>query len=404
MTSCRCCNSSSLQQLIDLGRLPIAHHLLKSRDEIFEVFPLSLHVCDDCGLVQVTDPIDPEVLYRSYNFNFSSWKPEPQFPDEVNTIMLHAKPQAVLEVGANDGRFLNALREQGLKTGVGIEPNSISGKMCAERGFPVYSDMLTKQLAAEIVKEHGNFDVFIARQVVEHLLNLDDFLTCAEIALKPNGAVFISVPDVQAQLERGDLSMFWEEHVNYFTRPVLIDLLRRRGFDPISVKTYDFSGGCLSVLARRGVPRTEKPERPAAIVTTAKEWPGRVKEFGARMEAALKMLRAKNYDVVMYGAGVRACPWANILGFRHLLDAALDDQKERQGLFLPYSLLPIVDPASVAESDRPLICLLAVNNESEERVMARFSGIVRRPVTYATLCAPKDIWADLARIEKLAAA
>ena len=404
MTSCRCCNSSSLQQLIDLGRLPIAHHLLKSRDEIFEVFPLSLHVCDDCGLVQVTDPIDPEVLYRGYNFNFSSWKPEPQFPDEVNTIMLDAKPEAVLEVGANDGRFLNALREQGLKTGVGIEPNSISGKMCAERGFPVYSEMLTKNLAAEIVKEHGNFDVFIARQVVEHLLDLDDFLTCAEISLKPDGAVFISVPDVQAQLERGDLSMFWEEHVNYFTRPVLIDLLRRRGFDPISIKTYDFSGGCLSVLARRGVPRREKPERPAAIVTTAKEWPGRVKEFGARMEAALKKLRAKNYDVVMYGAGVRACPWVNILGFRPLLDAALDDQKERQGLFLPYSLLPIVDPGSVAESDRPLICLLAVNNESEEGVIARFSGIVRRPVTYATLCAPKDIWADLARIEKLAAA
>jgi SAM-dependent methyltransferase len=404
MTSCRCCNSSSLQQLIDLGRLPIAHHLLKSRDETFEVFPLSLHVCDDCGLVQVIDPIDPEILYRGYNFNFSSWKPEPQFPDEVNTIMVDAKPEAVLEVGANDGRFLNALRARGLKTGVGIEPNSISGKMCAERGFPVYSDMLTKQLAGKIVKEHGNFDVFIARQVVEHLLDLNDFLTCAEIALKPDGAVFISVPDVQAQLERGDLSMFWEEHVNYFTRPVLIDLLRRHGFNPVSVKTYDFSGGCLSVLARRGVARTEKPERPAAIVTTAKQWPGRVKEFGARMEAALKTLRAKNYDVVMYGAGVRACPWANILGFRHLLDAALDDQKERQGHFLAYSLLPVVAPGSVAESDRPLICLLAVNNESEEGVIARFSGIVRRPVTYATLCAPKDIWADLARIETLAAA
>jgi SAM-dependent methyltransferase len=393
-----------LQQLIDLGRLPIAHHLLKSPDEVFETFPLSLHVCDDCGLVQVTNPIDPEVLYRGYNFNFSSWKPEPQLLDEVETIMSAAKPETVLEVGANDGRFLNALREQGLKIGVGIEPNSVSSKMCAERGFPVYSNMLTKQLAREIVKTHGNFDVLIARQVVEHLLDLEDFLACTEIALKPYGAVFISVPDVQAQLERGDLSMFWEEHVNYFTRPVVIDLLRRHGFDPISVKTYDFSGGCLSVLARRGAPRTGKPERPSAIVATAKEWPGLAKKFGARLEEALKTLRAKNYDVVIYGAGVRACPWANILDFRHLLDAALDDRKERQGLFLAHSLLPIVAPESVAESDRPLVCLLAVNNESEERVKARFADLAKRPVTYATLCAPKDIWADLAQIEKLAAA
>ncbi len=40
--------------------------------------------------------------------------------------------------------------------------------------------------------------------------------------------------------------------------------------------------------------------------------------------------------------------------------------------------------------------------ESEEKVKARFSAIAERPVTYATLCAPKDIWADLALIERLA--
>ncbi len=122
------------------------------------------------------------------------------------------------------------------------------------------------------------------------------------------------------------------------------------------------------------------------------------------MEATLKALRARNYDIVMYGAGVRACPWANVLDFRHLVDASLDDQKERQGLFLAHSLLPIIAPEAVAQSDKPLLCLLAVNNENEEKVTARFSSIARRPVTFATLCAPKDIWADLARIESLAVA
>ncbi len=153
MTVCRCCKSSRLQQLLDLGRLPIAHHLLRSRDESYESFPLSIQLCENCAMVQISDPIDPETLYRGYNFNFSSWKPEPQFPDEVSTIMTHARPVAVLEVGANDGRFLAALRDRGLSLGVGIEPNPVSGKFCAERGFSVYSEMLSADLARDIVRD-----------------------------------------------------------------------------------------------------------------------------------------------------------------------------------------------------------------------------------------------------------
>ena len=401
MNTCRCCKSTDLQPLLDLGSLPIAHRLLKSRGDDFQLYPLKLFLCDACGLVQVLNPIDPEELYRDFNFNFSSWKPEPQFPDEVDTVMELAKPKAVLEIGANDGRFLASLKERGLQTGVGIEPNSVSGASCAERGFAVYPDMLTTDLTRRIVEKHGKFDVLVARQVVEHLVDLGNFFTCAQIALSPGGMVFISVPDVEAQLALGDLSMVWEEHVNYFTEPVLLGLLKGHGFEPVSIKKYDFSGGCLSVLAQRGgtpQPRT-KPEN---VIALAKRWPERFKEFGTRLESALGKIRAKGYDVVMYGAGVRALPWANVLNFKCLIDAALDDRQERQGLFLPLSRLPIVAPESVAKGDKPLLCLLAVNNESEEKVKARFSTIAERPVTYATLCAPKDIWADLAVIEKLA--
>ncbi len=115
--------------------------------------------------------------------------------------------------------------------------------------------------------------MFVARQVVEHLLDLENFLACAEIVLKPDGMIFISVPDVESGLRQGDLSLVWEEHVNYFTEPVLVDLLRRHGLAPLSIKKYDFSGGCLSVLARRGGTVAADTQSPAAILSIAANGP-----------------------------------------------------------------------------------------------------------------------------------
>jgi hypothetical protein len=45
--------------------------------------------------------------------------------------------------------------------------------------------------------------------------------------------------------------------------------------------------------------------------------------------------------------------------------------------------------------------MLAVNNENEERVKRRLGEILSRSVHFASLCAPSDIWQDLAVIESL---
>lgn len=87
--------------------------------------------------------IDPEILYRQFNYNFSSWKPEPHQADELDTIAKFSKHQSVFEIGCNDGLFMDKLRERGAKVLVGVEPNPVSGKIARERGIKVYSDMIS---------------------------------------------------------------------------------------------------------------------------------------------------------------------------------------------------------------------------------------------------------------------
>lgn len=104
----------------------------------------------------------------------------------------------------------------------------------------------------------------------------------------------------------------------------------------------------------------------------------------------------------MYGVGCRACTFTNAFGLGSLIDTSVDDQVERQGLFMPGSRIPIGPPQTLNGSTAPLVCLLAVNNENEAKVTERLREIVDgRQATIISVFAPADIWQGLSQIEAL---
>ena len=66
---CRVCGSSDVQPLLDLGPMPIAHRLLAAPGEQEDLFAFAISLCGGCGSMQVVNPIDPELLYRGFNYN-----------------------------------------------------------------------------------------------------------------------------------------------------------------------------------------------------------------------------------------------------------------------------------------------------------------------------------------------
>src|ERR1051325_3922052 len=254
---CRLCGDHDLRLLVDLGRQPIAHRLLDKPEAEFR-HPLKLHLCPACGLGQICDPIDPEILYRSYNYCFSAWKPEPHRERELELICAHKRNAKVFEVGCNDGLFLEQLKARGHDVCVGLEPNSYAVKTAREtRHLPVYESFLTDAACQDALKTYGKFDLVMARQVLEHVSDIQHFFKCVNLLLAEDGMVFIDVPDLGPGLRVGDCTIAWEEHVNYFTDNVLTLTLDRFGFTPVAFEKFNYSGGTLAVLARRKTPSDE---------------------------------------------------------------------------------------------------------------------------------------------------
>lgn len=395
-TLCRACHSQSLSELIDLGFQPVAHNFLaQASDPDPIVHSLRLHRCAQCGLIQIVDPISPDMLYKNYNFCFSDWKPQPHAEEEAALVAADAGPGGkVLEVGCNDGLFLKLLRAQGVRHAEGIEPNPVAIAAARAKGFRVAKGMLA-ETRDEFVRrgDLGTYDVLVARQVLEHLVDLDEFFVAAKALLKPSGRLFLDIPDFEGALLRGDCSSIWEEHVSYFTRDILLDLLARHGFTPGIERRYNFSGGTLALIAEHATPGLRPVDVSAHAA--ALEYPGKVRAYGDALRQRLAALRHAGFQTFLYGAGCRSCTAVNALELGPLLDAVIDDQPEKQQRFMPGSRLPIRAFASLDTRDKPAAFLLGVNMENEVAVGGKIREQWAAGVRMASICSPNDIMAQL---------
>src|ERR671922_2501889 len=72
--TCRSCGNIELLPILSLGYVPLANALL-TREQLSqpeEKIPLDLVFCPQCALVQITETVSPEKLFREYLY-FSSF-------------------------------------------------------------------------------------------------------------------------------------------------------------------------------------------------------------------------------------------------------------------------------------------------------------------------------------------
>ena len=339
---CKLCFSKNLIEMINLGNLPIAHRYLSSKNEKEESFPLSIHYCRSCGLAYIINPINPEILYKNYNHCFSSWKMQPHIPDEIQTIASNSNKESIIEIACNDGLFLEELKKNYFSKIIGVEPNKIAGEIARKKGFKVYSEMLTENLAKKIIEEEGKFEVVVARQVLEHIPDIENFFKCIDILIKKDGLLFVDIPDIKEEfISMGDLSFVWEEHPNYFTETTLKNILKKFYYLPFIIRNYGFSSSTLAILSRKTILPLSKEAIDKNMGEKILNYKNKVKEYEIYLKNTLSNLRNKNHKIVLYGVGCRSSILLNGLKFKDYINIAIDDQKERHGLFMSGSRLKI---------------------------------------------------------------
>ena len=172
--TCRSCGSSRLNSFLSLSTPPLANALLseKDLDQPEERYPLELVLCAGCSLVQLTEDVPPERLFREYCY-FSSYS---------DGMACHASRGAqrliesrglgaeslVVEIGSNDGYMLRNFVAAGVPV-LGIDPARNVAQTAIERGVRTIAEFFSHALASRLARGGIRADVILANNVMAHV-------------------------------------------------------------------------------------------------------------------------------------------------------------------------------------------------------------------------------------------
>jgi 2-polyprenyl-3-methyl-5-hydroxy-6-metoxy-1,4-benzoquinol methylase len=378
MKNCNLCGVKS-SSLITFGEYPIVNNLLEV-EYVTEplVYDFSLCICEECGLAQIERPIEPKFFYTNYATP-SGEKPNPHLEILIENInQLVSKDSRIIEIGSNDGTFLDKLQASGFENISGLEPTMNTYRTSIIKGHNVVDSFLNSQTALELIAE-GLFEVVISRQVLEHISDLKEFGSALNLLLCPNGYLIIEVPNCLQNISNFDFSL-WEEHVNYFTPLTLRIFLNSIGFEVVQEWNSIFAGETLSVIAKKinkSLEVSNSVEIESGSIKSEilmwRKWSRNFENFKSVIQNEIYFI-SKGKDLILYGVGARSSVVLNFLGLSNRLKFAIDDSLAKQNKLMPYSKTKIISLSqakleSKKKGGGEVVILLGINAENEENII-----------------------------------
>lgn len=364
---CRLCGSAKIEKKISY-KTPINHQYLSHPEGNDDTYAFHIFFCKSCGFIHSPKYVQSkESLYKNY-FTLSSWKSQPQALQIVSRLKdfiglpINSK---IVDVGANDGTFLDLLVQEGYTDVCGIEPTMDASTIAIEKSHEIINDFLSLDLVDKHNLEN-KYDVVTSRHVLEHVLELDDFLQACRLMLNEGGVLILELPDHGEAIKYRDFS-FWEEHVNYFTNETLTAALRKNGLEIFASEITLFTGAAQIHYIKRC--HTMDLQSSPVHLELAENYLDSFEAFGHRLQEYVNDIKSKK-DVVCFGAGCRLAALVNIFNLQPDISYFVDDNIDKIGKFLPMSKLEIKSSSELNKSDYHVI--LGVNAELEGRVIKKF--------------------------------
>lgn len=251
-TTCRVCDGN-LIDVLDLGEHYLSGFHDPGADKGPKV-PLVLTRCEQCGLAQLRDTTDPDLLFRSNywyrsDINEKMQQALAEIAQEAETIVDLQPGQSVLDIGANTGTLLLGYTRPGVyktacEPALNLKPtlSTLIGKGI-DAGFYRY---FTAEMFDDTPEFKADYMPFRVVTAVAMMYDLESPLTVlrdVKKVLAPDGLFVVQMAYLGAMVNNGGYDTICHEHLENWSTSTFREAVRSVGLDFDSWTYNSVNGG-----------------------------------------------------------------------------------------------------------------------------------------------------------------
>jgi hypothetical protein len=267
----------------------------------------------------------------------------------VKEFKLSPKKSYIIDIGSNDGVALKPFKDLKFKNILGIEPAKNLAKLANKNNIKTYNDFLDEKSLKKIKK---NADIVLASNVFAHSDKLKLMAECMLKLIKKNGTIIIEVQYLMNTLKDVTFDNIYHEHYNYWSLISLVNFFNNLSATIYRAQKIDNHGGSIRIYVKnnnkvkveKSVKELLKEEEKFGIkkYQTYKDFAKKVYKIRDNVKKNISKLAKNNNKIIGYGSPAKATTALNFFGISNEIECIVEDNKLKQGRFLPGMKIPIV--------------------------------------------------------------
>jgi NDP-4-keto-2,6-dideoxyhexose 3-C-methyltransferase len=249
--ACRICKTDTCKDVIKLGNQVITSRFPKIGESSPPSTPMTLMMCNVCGLVQLRDLVAGSDMYEhmyGYRSGISGTMRAHlrAYNDEIVSLINLKPGDAVLDIGSNDATLLHMYPPTLVR--VGCDPTGTQFTEYYGNDIILKPTYFTKEA---ILPLGFKYKVVSSIAMFYDLPDPVQFARDVHQVLDDNGIWTFEQSYIKTMLEKNSFDTICHEHIEYYGIRQIQHILNKSGFKFVRISLNDSNGGSMRVFAAK---------------------------------------------------------------------------------------------------------------------------------------------------------
>jgi len=254
--NCINCKNNKLKKIITIGKQPISSIFFDKKKFNLKKYSLDLYQCLDCKLVQLKNFSNFSDIYKSdYGYKTSISPSMVAHMKEKYRRFLpnNSKKVNILDIGSNDGTFLNFFSNKKNLNLYGVDPSAKNFINNYNSRVNLLVDFFSIDKFKNFLKNKNNikFSLITSFAMFYDVTNPNKFCSDIEKLLDDNGIWVCELSYFPLLLKNLTYDQICHEHVAYYTLSTFKSIVTKNGLKILDCNLNKINGGSIEIICAK---------------------------------------------------------------------------------------------------------------------------------------------------------